>query len=396
VGKGPVPWAPSLPWERGRFSGLRLSTVGALPVPGSHLSAVWAWPFFRPRLSAVGAWPVPWAPSVGRGGVAGPLGPICLPWGSGRSPGPRLSAVGGCPVPWAPSVCRGGVAGPLGAVCPLWGRGYSSRSVWVSCGCGRTPGLCMAAVGAWPVPWVLSGCRGAWLVFWGPSRRRGGVAGLLGPVWPPWGRGRSLRRRLFAVKAWPVPWVPIGCRGGVADPLGPVCPPSGRDRSPGHRLDVVGAWLIPWAPSGRCGDVAGLLGFVWSRVSMAGFLCPVWVPWGRGRSPGPLLTAVGVWLVPWDLSDRGGGVAGFLCPVSPPWGRGWYPVSRLVPWGCCRFPGHRLPAVGASPAHWAPFGCSWGVASPLDLCCRRGLAGFLGPVWPLLGCGRFFWPHLVA
>ena len=36
----------------------------------------------------------------------------------------------------------------------------------------------VAAVGAWPVPWA-------------PCGRRGGVAGPLGPVWPPWWLGRS-------------------------------------------------------------------------------------------------------------------------------------------------------------------------------------------------------------
>ena len=35
--------------------------------------------------------------------------------------------------------------------------------------------------------------------------RRGGVAGPLGPVWPPWGRGRSPGPRMAAEGAWPVP-----------------------------------------------------------------------------------------------------------------------------------------------------------------------------------------------
>jgi len=124
-----------------------------------------------------------------------------------------------------------------------------------------------------PVPWV-------------PSDRRGGVPGPLGPVWPPWGRGRSPETRLATVKAWPVPWAPFGCHGGVGGPLGPVLPPRGRGRSPGPRLSpwwlgrfprprlyAVGAWLtpepglatvrawpVPWAPPGCHGSVAGPLG----------------------------------------------------------------------------------------------------------------------------------------
>jgi len=50
----------------------------------------------------------------------------------------------------------------------------------------------VAAVGAWPFHWA-------------PCGRRGGVVGPLGPVWPPWGRGRSPEPRVAAVGAWPVP-----------------------------------------------------------------------------------------------------------------------------------------------------------------------------------------------
>jgi len=77
----------------------------------------------------------------------------------------------------------------------------------------------MSAVKAWPVPWA-------------PCGRRGGVAGFLGRVWPPWGRGRSPGPRVAAVGAWPVPWAPCGCSGGVVGPLGPVWPPWGPGRSP--------------------------------------------------------------------------------------------------------------------------------------------------------------------
>jgi len=40
-------------------------------------------------MTAVGAWQVPWAPYGRRGCVAGPLGPVWLPWGRGRFPRPR-------------------------------------------------------------------------------------------------------------------------------------------------------------------------------------------------------------------------------------------------------------------------------------------------------------------
>jgi len=53
------------------------------------------------------------------------------------------------------------MVGFVGPVFPPWKR-------------NRSPGRWMAVVGAWPVPWVLYG-------------RCGGVAGLLGSVWQPWG-----------------------------------------------------------------------------------------------------------------------------------------------------------------------------------------------------------------
>jgi len=50
------------------------------------------------------------------GGVARPLGTVCLPWGRGSSPGPRVAAVGAWPVTCAPCGRRGGVACPVGLV----------------------------------------------------------------------------------------------------------------------------------------------------------------------------------------------------------------------------------------------------------------------------------------
>jgi len=58
----------------------------------------------------------------------------------------------------------------------------------------------------------------AWPVSWAPYGRRGGVASALGPVWPPWGRGR------FLGSVW-LPWE--------------------RGRSLGPRIAAVGAWPVP-------------------------------------------------------------------------------------------------------------------------------------------------------
>ena len=66
---------------------------------------------------------------------------------------------------------------------------------------------------------------------------------------------------------------------GMAGPLGLVWRPWGRSRSPGPRVAAVGTWPFPWASCGRRGGVAGPLGLVW-------------LPWGRGRSPGPRVAAV--------------------------------------------------------------------------------------------------------
>jgi len=44
----------------------------------------------------------------------------------------------------------------------------------------------VVAVGVWPAPWA-------------PFGRRGGVAGHLGYVWPPWERGRFPGPRVVAV-----------------------------------------------------------------------------------------------------------------------------------------------------------------------------------------------------
>jgi len=205
----------------------------------------------------------------------------------------------------------------------------------------------MAAVAAWQVP-----CA--------PYGRRVGVAGFLGHLWPPGGRGRSFKPRMAVMGEWPVPWAPYGFRGGVAGPLFPVWQPWGRGRSPGPRMADVGAWRSPGARIaavgawpvrsclyGRRGGGAGPLDPVWLPWGVAGPLVPEWPPWLRGLSTGPLMDDVGAWPVawcpygrrggvvgPWVSHGRRGGVAGFLVPVWPLW-------------GCGRTPGPRTAAVGS-------------------------------------------------
>jgi len=81
--------------------------------------------------------------------------------------------------------------------------------VWLPWLRGRFPGPHVAAVGVWLVLCATCGRRGAWPVTWAPCGRRGGVAGTLGPVWPPCDRGRSPGPRVAAVGAWPVTWAPV-------------------------------------------------------------------------------------------------------------------------------------------------------------------------------------------
>jgi len=163
---------------------------------------------------------------------------------------------------------------------------------------------------------------------------------------------------MIAVGSWPVPWVPYGCRGGVAGPMGPIWLPWGRGRSPGPRNAAVGVWPVAWARYGCRGGVAGPLGLFWPQGGVAGPLGP----YGhRGGVAGPL-----------DPYGRrgGGGVAGFLGPVWPLWRRG-------------QFFGPRMAAVEVSPVTWVLYGHRGGVSIPLSFYGRRGgVAGFLRPVWP--------------
>jgi len=127
---------------------------------------------------------------------------------------------------------------------------------------------------------------------------------------------------MAAVGAWLVPWVPYA---------------------------RVGAWPVPWAVYGRRGVVTGSLGPSGRRRFVAGFLVSVLPPWGRGRSPGPRLAAVGSWVVTWAPSGRHWGVAGPLGPVWPPWGVAGLLISVWPPWGRGPSIRPRLAALGAWP-----------------------------------------------
>jgi len=189
-------------------------------------------------------------------------------------------------------------------------------------GRGQSTGQCVPALGSWPIPCAPCGRHRALPVSWALCGRCEGVAGPLGPVWRPWRRGLPPAFRVAAVKAWAAPWFPCCCRGSVAEPMGSVLPTwgrgwfprpcraaVGRGRSPGPRVSVVGVWLALWVPCGRRGFVAGTLD-------------PVWLPWGRGRSPEVRVSAVGSWPVSWAPCVRREGVVCFLGIVCLPRGRG--------------------------------------------------------------------------
>jgi len=126
----------------------------------------------------------------------------------------------------------------------------------------------------------------------------------------PWERGRSAGLRVAAVGARPVSWALYGCREGVASPHGLVWPPWGRGRSPRPRMAAVGAWTVPWALYGRRGGVAVPWAPYGVREGVAGPLDPIWLPWGRGRSPGPHMAAVVAWTVSWASYGRVGAWTG--------------------------------------------------------------------------------------
>jgi len=77
--------------------------------------------------------------------------------------------------------------------------------------------------------------------------------------------------------------------------------PLGRGRFPGPRVTAFRAWPVPWASSGL-------------RDGVAGLLATVWPPFLRDRSPGPRVAVVGAWPVPLALCGCRGGVAGLLGP----------------------------------------------------------------------------------
>jgi len=206
-------------------------------------------------------------------------GPVWPPWGRGRFPGPRAATVEAWPVPWAPCGRCGDVAGSLGPVWPFRKHGLSLRPMWPPWGRGQFPGHVS--------PWVVARLLGP---VWPPW----GVAGSLCPVLPPRVCGLSCGPCVAAMGAWPIPWAPCGRRGCVDGPLGLVCspwgvagilgqvwPPLERVSSPGSCMAAMEAWWVPWAPYGFRGGVADSLGLV--RLPLL-----------RGPSPGPHVADVGM------------------------------------------------------------------------------------------------------
>jgi len=82
---------------------------------------------------------------------------------------------------------------------------------------------------------------------------------------------------------------------------------------------------------------------------VAGALSLIWTQWGRGRSPGPRMAAVGARLVPLAAYSRRGGVAVPLSPEWPPWGRGRARGSCMAAGGRGRSLGPCITTLGAWP-----------------------------------------------
>ena len=141
------------------------------------------------------------------------------------------------------------------------------------------------------------------------GEHRGGMACHRGHVWLLWGRGWSAGTWVAAVWAWPILSASSLCCWGVACSQGPGWGPWRRYQSNVTCLFTMGAWLGNWAPGGSRGVVE----------SRWGHALP---PLVRGRYPGPLVAAVGMWSVAWDPYGCCGGVAGLLLPGWLPCGRG--------------------------------------------------------------------------
>jgi len=81
-------------------------------------------------MATAGAWRSPGSRMVSEG-LAGPIGPVWLPWGRNWSLGTRVASMGAWQIPWAQCGRRGGVAGPKGHVWPPWGVAGPLGPVWL-------------------------------------------------------------------------------------------------------------------------------------------------------------------------------------------------------------------------------------------------------------------------
>jgi len=242
-----------------------------------HLDLIWSpWGHcqnFGPRKDTVGRGRSPKDLFGCRWGVAGRLSLVRVLWGRGYFPGLSLATVGTWPVPWVLSGHREVEACPLVPICMPWG-------------CGFSHGPCLIAGGSWPMFCVPYGRREDVASHLGLSGCCRGVPGPLNPVFPLCSRGWTRGPRLVAVWVCPGSWASCGWRVGVAGVLSPIWLPWGRCRCFGPSLAVVRAGrssvfdrvalvasILSWALSGQGEGVAGVLG-------------PVWPQWGRGRPIG--------------------------------------------------------------------------------------------------------------
>ena len=278
--------------------------------------------------------------------------------------------------------------------------------MWLVWGRGRSPGLCVVAVGAWWVPVLGVVVVGAWRVPWGSCGRCVGIECPLVFVWPRCGRGGSPVLFVIAVGAWLVPkvrvgtvrarWVPKGlwsCCWGESPGLCVAAVGAGRVRC--GSCGCRGAWQVPWDSCGRRGGGAGLPGsfgrrggvadplglygcrgawqipwlFPWPPWGMPGHLGFVWLPWGvagllvvlvaavlRAGYPGVCVIVVAAWRVPWHSCGSRGGVVGPLRFLCPPWGRGWSSSLCAVAVGAWRVP---CTSCGRGGGEAGPLGFVW-------------------------------------
>ena len=211
-------------WDRGKSPRLCVLVVGAWRVQSASCDPVVAWQvpsgsFGRGR-GVAGPLGFVW-PRFGCGGLplvrAATVGMSLVALGSWGRSGYVAGTLGfvAAVVAWRSPRVR----------VDAWGRGEFPRvrvaavRAWrvLSCFCGRLGGVAGPLSFKWPRWVVLVPLCFVWLWWKRGGSRRGRPLGF---VWPPWGHGRSPGLPVAARGAWPLPWASCGRRGGVAGPLG--------------------------------------------------------------------------------------------------------------------------------------------------------------------------------